>query len=467
MLPSSHPAPINALLADNESNGQVLAQIIDSQIDENCHWQRSSGDQSNIDASNAVLLAGEFSEFIAAAARLENSYRALQGEVSELGLELSERNAALNTSLADNERMRLALQQIVDSMPCGVLVLDRDGDISMINPESKRLLGLDGTHFGEGCKTTLRQISASSGVNLEASYESKSITDTQQEFCVQGPSGLRWLEVSNRRLFHQSVHAGAPDQTILILRDITAQKRSEKEREAGRKAMALAEITTILAHEIRNPLASLELFAELIEKDDDRRGEWISNLRAGIRSLSGTVNNVLCFHGAGSLKLVPLPLSTLIGKALRFVQPLADQATVALNWSADHDTTLVMGNESALQQVVLNLVSNAIRHTQAGGIVTVSLGRKQSAAKGENRDEQTEYVSAEFADTGCGIRPDQIARVFEPGFSGTGDTSGLGLAVCERIMKQHGGRISASNGTHSGARFTLYFPVVQAELVTK
>jgi signal transduction histidine kinase len=348
-----------------------------------------------------------------------------------------------------------------------VLVLDRDGEISMINPESKRLLGLDQTHFGEGCKTTLRQISASSGVNLEASYESKSITDTQQEFCVQGPSGLRWLEVSNRRLFHQSVHAGAPDQTILILRDITAQKRSEKEREAGRKAMALAEITTILAHEIRNPLASLELFAELIEKDDDRRGEWISNLRAGIRSLSGTVNNVLCFHGAGSLKLVPLPLSTLIGKALRFVQPLADQATVALNWSADHDTTLVMGNESALQQVVLNLVSNAIRHTQAGGIVTVSLGRKQSAAKGENRDEQTEYVSAEFADTGCGIRPDQIARVFEPGFSGTGDTSGLGLAVCERIMKQHGGRISASNGTHSGARFTLYFPVVQAELVTK
>jgi signal transduction histidine kinase len=157
----------------------------------------------------------------------------------------------------------------------------------------------------------------------------------------------------------------------------------------------------------------------------------------------------------------------LIGKALRFVQPLADQATVALNWSADHDTTRVMGNESALQQVVLNLVSNAIRHTQAGGIVTVSLGRKQSAAKGENRDEQTEYVSAEFADTGCGIRPDQIARVFEPGFSGTGDTSGLGLAVCERIMKQHGGRISASNGTHSGARFTLYFPVVQAELVTK
>jgi PAS domain S-box-containing protein len=466
MLPSSHPAPINALLADNESNGQLYVQTVESQFDENCHRQYDRGDQSNSDASSAALLAGEFSEFIAAAARLEYSYRALQEEVSELSLELSERNAALNTSLADNERMRLALQHIVDSMPCGVLVLDRDGEISMINPESKRLLGLDRTHFGEGCKTTLRQISAWSGVNLVAYCEGASIADTQQEFCVQGSSGMRWLEVSNRRLFDQSVHAEVPDQTILILRDITAHKRSEKDREAGRKAMALAEITTILAHEIRNPLASLELFAELIEQDGVRRGEWISNLRAGIRSLSGTVNNVLCFHGSGSLKLVPLSLSTLIGKALRFVQPLADQADVALEWSADHDSTVVMGNESALQQVILNLVSNAIRHTQADGTVTVSLRPQQHIAKGENRSEQTEYVSAEFADTGCGMRPDQIAHIFEPGFSGTGDTSGLGLAVCERIMKQHGGWISASNGIHSGARFTLFFPVAQAELVT-
>jgi signal transduction histidine kinase len=75
-------------------------------------------------------------------------------------------------------------------------------------------------------------------------------------------------------------------------------------------------------------------------------------------------------------------------------------------------------------------------------------------------------VIVEFADTGCGIRPDQINRVFEPGFSGSGDTTGLGLAVCDRIMKQHGGRISASNSEHSGALFTLNFPVLQTELVS-
>jgi PAS domain S-box-containing protein len=432
------------------------------QIDGNPSKQRDSKDQSKIQASSAALLAGEFSEFIAAASRLETSYRELQEQVSQLGIELSERNAALNTSLAEIERMRQALQQIVDSMPCGVLVVEGDGQISMINPESRRLLGLDQAHFAEGSIPTLRQISLKSAVNLEASFQSASSSDTEQEFCILGSAGNRWLEVRNRRLFQQSQQGGAPDKTILILRDITAQKRAEEEREAGRKAMALAEITTILAHEIRNPLASLELFAELIEQDGDGRDEWISNLRAGIRSLSGTVNNVLSFHGSGSLMLVPVALPALVANAIRFVQPLADQAAVSLEFFCDHDQVRVMGNQSALQQVVLNLVTNAIRHTPAGGSVTVSLRPEPTAA----HNEENSQVIVEFSDTGCGIRPDQIDHIFEPGFSGSGDSSGLGLAVCTQIMKQHGGRIDASNRIHSGALFTLSFPVLQLELAT-
>jgi signal transduction histidine kinase len=466
MLPSSHFEPINVPLAKSESNGHTHAQVDDLRIDGCASGENESRDESAAQARSAALLAGEFSEFILAASRLETAYRALQEEVSELGLELSERNAALNTSLAKNEAMRRALQQIVDSMPCGVLVLDRDGKLSMINPECKRLLRLDETDFSDGSQMTLHRISALSGVNLEASSGNAPIADAAQEFCVRDSSGTRWLEVRDRRLFQQAAGVSVLDQTILILRDITGQKRSEQEREAGRKAMALAEITTVLAHEIRNPLASLELFAELIEEDGDRRGEWISNLRAGIRSLSGTVNNVLSFHGSGAIKLAPLSLHSLIGNAIQFVQPLADQAAVSLDWIADDNQTIVMGNESALQQVVLNLVSNAIRHTPAGGSVTVSLRPERIDATREDREEPIENVIVEFSDTGCGIRSDQIDRVFEPGFSGSGDTTGLGLAVCDRIMKQHGGLISATNNINSGALFTLSFPALQMELAT-
>ncbi len=418
----------------------------------------SSAHESGTQPRNAELLASAFTEFISASSRLERSYRQLQEEVSELRGELSARNAALRTSLAENERMRLDLQQIVDSMPCGVLVLNSQGEISMINPESGRLLGLEGTSFHDERKATLRQISALSGVNLESSYADESSYGAAQEFCVHEPSGKRWLEVRNRPLFHQPGRGGKPDRTILILRDITAQRRAEQERVAAREAMVLAEITTILAHEIRNPLASLELFAELIEDDEDHRAQWISNLRVGIRTLSGTVNNVLSFHGCGALKLAPVSLPALIAHAVQFVKPLAQQAAVSLEWFTDPRQHQIMGNESALQQVVFNLISNAIRHTPAGGRVTVTLrGEPGTAAS---------HVIVEFSDTGCGIRPDQIEHIFEPGFSGSGDTSGLGLAVCARIMKQHGGQISVSNRIHDGARFALSFPLLQPETHT-
>jgi two-component system sensor histidine kinase FlrB len=443
MLPSSHLEPMNALPVVNQGGGRV--------------FERVAEDESEMQATSAVLLASAFTEFISASSRLENSYRELQEEVSELRVELSARNAALSTSLAENERMRLDLQQIVDSMPCGVLVIGRTGEISMINPESGRLLGLDGAHFPKGSKATLRQISALSGVNLESSYENASSEDTGLEFCVNGSSGKRWLEVRNRPLSYPPGRGGKPNRTILILRDITAQRRAEQERGAAREAMAMAGITTILAHEIRNPLASLELFAELIENDGDRREQWISNLRVGIRTLSGTVNNVLSFHGSGSLKLAPVSLSAVIGNAVQFVKPLAQQAAVSLNCLVDHRQNTVMGNESALQQVALNLISNAIRHTPAGGSVSVSLRTESGTARSENR------VIVEFSDTGCGIRPDHIEHIFEPGFSGSGDTSGLGLAVCARIMKQHGGRICVSNRIHCGARFTLSLPLLQPE----
>jgi len=465
MLPSSHLAPINLSFANREGEGRACENT-DGLSDSSSLSRQHSKDKSELLTASVAVLASEFSEFISAASILEKSYSALQDEVSALDRELLERNAALNTSLAENQRMRVALQQIVDSMPCGVLVLDHDGVISMINPECKQLLGVDGSHYEDWTSKTLRQISEYSGVNLEASYRDGSNSDAGQEYCVRFSSSDRWIEVRNRRLFRRSVRGPRPDQCILIMRDITAQKRTEKEREAGRKAMALAELTTILAHEIRNPLASLELFAELIEKDEGRRGEWIPNLRAGIRSLSGTVNNVLSFHGSGSLKLVPVSLAAAIGRAIKFIQPLADQAEVSLKWLTVHDQLQVMGSDSGLQQLVLNLVSNAIHHTPAGGCVTVVLKPAQSGTPCETGGTDCEQVMVEFSDTGCGVRSDQIGRIFEPGFSGRGDTSGLGLAVCERIMKQHHGTISVSNIIHSGARFALLFPVLHESQAT-
>lgn len=444
MLPSSHSRLIEAPTVNCARDGDVNAWCVDVP---------ATVAVPQPEPQSARLLAGAFSEFIAASSRLESSYRQLQQEVCELSLELSRRNAALEKSQAENDRMRLALQQIVDFMPCGVLVVGQEGEVSVLNPEARRLLraakDLPGRATAKG-----RRIKGLEDLKAFAGQEESG--EIMREFSIPNGNSPRWIEARKRHLA-QPAQASAGERTILVLRDITAHKRAEQDRETGRKAMALAEMAAVLAHEVRNPLASLELFAGLIESDEDGRAQWISHLRAGIRSLSGTVNNVLSFH-SGALTLTPIDLYSAIASALKFVRPLAAQTGVTLDWPSDCRWGRILGNEEALQQVVLNLVSNAVRHTPASGRIAISF--QPEAAPGS----AARHVLVEFTDTGCGIPSGQIEHIFKQGFSGSGNSAGLGLAVCERIMREHGGRISAANGANGGARFRLHFPLMKPEV---
>lgn len=393
------------------------------------------------------LLADAFSDFISASAQLEASYRELQQKVAHLSVELADRNAALTRSLAENDRIRTALQQMIDSLPCGVLVLDHSETVVTINPEGRRLLGL-------GCAVVknLRDLSRRSGINFEALAASQG-DQLDTEVCLTSAAGKSWLAIGKRELedsLESQERASAALRSIWILRDVTATRNAEQEREAARRATALAEISSILAHEIRNPLASLELFAELIAEDPGGASQWIAHLRAGIRTLSGTVNNVLSINGETRLRLSRLDLCACIEAAVEFVRPIADQANVALTFSPADVPLTIEGNEDGIRQIILNLTCNAIRHTAADGRIEV-------AVSGEDRPGGSVAV-VEVRDTGCGIPDEQIGRLFEAGFSGAGETPGLGLAVCQRLMRQHRGSIRVFSRINEGSNFQLEFP---------
>jgi two-component system sensor histidine kinase FlrB len=397
------------------------------------------------------VLADAFSEFISASTLLEASYRDLQQEVAHLGRELAERNAALTRSLAGNDRMRAALQQMIDSMPCGVLVLSTAGRIVIVNPEARKLLELNDARI-----KTLRELSHVSQVNFESLNTGLNV-QLENEVCIASTSGKRWLAISNRKLSGpaESQDPGDPSsqlQSIWILRDITANKQAESEREAARRATVLAEISTILAHEIRNPLASMELFAGLIAQEHGQDSQWISHLRAGIRTLSGTVNNVLSMNGGVSPRLAPVDLVTCVENGVEFVRPIAEQAGVALNFHGADETPTIQGNEDAIRQIILNLACNAIRHTPAGGAIDVSTERLVR--------QNSTFAAVKIVDTGCGIPDSLIEHLFEPGVSSTGQTPGLGLAVCKRLMNQHGGEITVSSQANQGSVFQLEFPTL-------
>lgn len=395
------------------------------------------------------LLADAFSEFISASSVLEESYRDLQREVTHLSSELAKRNADLSRSLAENDRMRAALQQMLDSMPCGVLVLNSDQRVVMINPEGRHLLAV-----GDAKVDSLAQLSRISRVNFEVLAQGLN-EEGDSEICIDTETGRRWLAIGNRKL--RNAAAGATEQgprlkSIWILRDVTATKEAEQQREAARRTTVLAEISTILAHEIRNPLASLELFAGLIESDRGESSEWIAHLKAGIRTLSGTVNNVLSLNGEVKPHLVRVALATCVCSGVEFVQPIAEQAGVLISFSATDGALSILGNEDAIRQIVLNIACNAIRHTAAGGRIDVST--RAVTRQG------TRQAVVEITDSGCGIPAQVMEHIFDAGFSGTGETPGLGLAVCKRLMTQQGGEIKVMSRMNEGTTFLLEFPTL-------
>jgi len=397
------------------------------------------------------LLADAFSEFISASGVLEASYRDLQQEVARLSSELSQRNAALSRSLEENDHIRAALQQMLDSMPCGILVLNRAGRIVMINPEGRRLLELGSTHVG-----SLEKLAELSRVDFDL-LSKRPAGPFDSEVSLQSGHGKRWLAISHRTLDGASEADDIADrngqlQSIWILRDITASKQAELDREMARRATALAEISTILAHEIKNPLASMELFAGLIEQEPDVASQWIAHLRAGIRTLSGTVNNVLSLNSESKLRLSPVRISACVESGVEFVRPIAEQAGVSLRFVDENEATLVSCNEDAIRQIILNVVSNAIRHTGPGGSVSVSMRASISG------DASRAIVRIE--DTGCGMPESMVSRIFDAGFSGTGETPGLGLAVCKQLMTQHGGEIRVASEVKKGTSIELEFPAL-------
>ncbi len=249
-------------------------------------------------------------------------------------------------------------------------------------------------------------------------------------------------------------HFGVSAEAFFLRSELVAshaaleEGRDEANRLRAERSAAQTALAT-LAHEMRNPLASLELFTELLEADPSRAAEVLTQLRAGLRGLNATVSNVLRFYQGGSARLQPLTLGRVIAEAIEFARPLVDRAGLDLRLRGASLPAQAMADGEALQQLVLNLLGNAVRHTRAPGAVFVSL------AKHGNR------LRVTIRDTGEGIAPEHLPHIFRPGWSGAGST-GLGLAVAQRIAREHGSVLRVESKPGEGAAFTLDLPVLES-----
>ncbi|HZQ67100.1 MAG TPA: ATP-binding protein [Terriglobales bacterium] len=385
-------------------------------------------------SANGQALTQAFASFREAAGWLEKSYTQLKDEVTGLRLELEGTNRDLTRSLEENQRTRMHLDQILQGLPCGVLVCAADGSISVANPEARKLLGVS-----PHCVPA---------PEVERLFAKASCAGSELEYEVDG--NRRWLAVRCTRM--EGAEGGF---AIFIVEDVTEWRRLRQEHEELKRKRALAQMSALLAHEVRNPLATMELFAGLLAGSPlpEECCPWVRHLQAGLRSLSATVNNVLHFHSAGKLGLVPTDIAEFLDNLREFLLPVAEQSGVEIEMAHRLQGVTVPADLNALKQVLLNLAMNALHFMPSGGRLTIGGGI------GFRPGGNTARICV--SDTGPGIPPEHLGRIFDPGFSTRPGSAGLGLAVCKTIMDAHRGEISVRRGASGGTCFTLELPGAQ------
>lgn len=226
----------------------------------------------------------------------------------------------------------------------------------------------------------------------------------------------------------------------------------ERERELRRRREALAEMAALVAHEVRNPLGSVELFAELLASSDlaAEKREWVTQIQAGLRILSACVNNVLQFHSPAATTLVPVDLNRLLQSLRQLLAPVAIKAEMKLCLEKGPQELWVLADAEQLMQAFLNIALNAFRFAADGG-------RLKICAKPIN-----EMALVQFADRGPGITEEIKRRIFETGFTTRSGGPGLGMAVAKKILDQHGGSISVASASGPGAVFEVCLPLAKA-----
>lgn len=260
---------------------------------------------------------------------------------------------------------------------------------------------------------------------------------------------------------------GRPVGAVMSLRDVTDKARLEVESVRTAKAQELAQLGASVAHEIRNPLNSIGMNAQLLreevealvdkaggeEDDGDGVVATADLIVREIKRLNGVVTSFLTYARQPDLKLERADPNHAVRRAMQLLEPEAAKAAVKMTAELQLLPDL-MCDKDQLSQAVYNVLLNGIQELQGGGALSVSTHQERTVAV------------IEVTDTGRGIPPEQRSQIFELFQTSKEGGTGLGLPIAKRIVEAHGGRIVADNAPQGGGRFRIYLPLEAPGLAT-
>jgi two-component system sensor histidine kinase HydH len=227
------------------------------------------------------------------------------------------------------------------------------------------------------------------------------------------------------------------------------------------KQLLLSRLLARLAHEIRNPLSSLDIHMQLLEEDLAQATQQVRERAAGrfeiihgeLFRLENIVKHFLSLAGPSSLDLQPVEVAKIIGHVCELLRPEAALRDIEITVKLPDILPSVRADPGQLMQALINLAINAIQAVERNG-------RVEMIAR---TDESGEILSVEVRDTGPGIPLERQSAIFEPFFTTKAEGSGLGLWIVQQIIIAHGGLVEVSNAPNGGAVFTVHLPVRKKE----
>ncbi len=337
-------------------------------------------------------------------------------------------------------------KSIFDALQEGVIVADATGTIRYINRGACRLFGLNpdeatGTHIGEKVR----------GLDWSAliSGEHGTVSRDLEVFYPEN----RYLNFYIKPVEQK----GEPESTayVMLVRDITESRQGEEEKLESERAGALTMLAAGVAHEIGNPLNSMNIHLQLLERKlkkavpelyEAELRELIDISTVEVKRLDHIIDQFLKAIRPSQPRIEPTDINELVKESMRFLEPELNDRGLQLTLELHSALPPLQLDPDQIKQAVYNVVKNATHATPPGGSIVV------------HSDLTDEYVTVSFTDSGNGISAENMSNVFQPYFTTKKSGTGLGLLIIRRIIREHGGQIKLSSEEDKGTTVTLFLP---------
>ena len=380
--------------------------------------------------------------------KYREAYEQLEAQFESLTLKLEETNIDLQKRVEERDRVTNYLNNILDSMSGGVLVVDMNSQITHFNQEAEELTG-----YGQD------QVLGYPYADIIG------LADGRQNTAMHTlDTGERLLnrEKSLRRADGRIIPLGFSTSllrdeqgTVLgvveVFNDLTEVKRLEAEVQRVNTLAALGEMAATVAHEIRNPLGGIAGYAGMLERDlssEDPNRRLVHRIVEGVGRLNRIVSSLLTYTRPLRLNAYPVNLVELVEETTAFfeidIERQRDDITLARSYESD--TLICRLDPEQLQQVILNLLQNATQAMPEGGTLQIRVFS------------EGELNAFCIGDTGIGMETDVQEKLFTPFFTTKEDGTGLGLVTSKKIVEAHNGTIRVESQVGQGTQFYVHLP---------